>query len=118
MSSPITAFPIPTTAYPASANTRLVTGSTTVLSTDAVILVNSSSPCTITLPDLSGSWPTGFFSRFVWVKDYGGNAAGANITIVPVSPQQIDLMPQLVIVSNHGIARLYPTTDLTAWYVA
>lgn len=108
-------FPI-ATVIDAGLPTRTVTANATVGTNDSVILVNSMTPVTISLPDLS-SWTTGFFARSVWVKDIGGNAAAANITIAPFGSQTIDTLSSLMLVSNHAIARLYPLSDLSGWYV-
>lgn len=116
MSSPFTAFPIPTVVYNGQP-TRLVSINTTVGTNDSVILVNALAPVTITLPDVT-SWGSGFFDRSIFVKDYGGNAAANNITIVPgVVGQNIDLLTSLVLASNHACARIYPVSDLSGWFV-
>lgn len=116
MSGPITSFPINTVTYNGQP-TRVVSTNATVTATDGVILVNALTPVTITLPDVT-TWNTGFFDRSIWIKDYGGNAQANNITIVPgVGGQNIDQLTSIVLASNHAIARIYPISDLSGWFV-
>jgi hypothetical protein len=103
--------------------TETGTGNVTIGSGDTVIFVNSIAPISLYLPDVA-LWakepiyqPYNTYDRALWIKDRGGNAALANITIFPFGAQTIDLQPMAQIVTNFELLRFYPLNDLTGWYL-
>jgi hypothetical protein len=86
--------------------------------------VNVAGLVTVQLPDVTlwirepGSQPTTGLERAIFIKDIGGNAGAFPITVLPFGSQAIDLLPQLVIVQNRQIVRLYPFTEITGWISA
>ena len=98
---------------------------TYTLTTDVgVTMVNVAASVSIILPDVS-QWVSEFaynpgtsFERAIWIKDLGGNAAAFPITITPFGTQAIDAVPSAMqITTNHQLARLYPLSDLSGWFV-
>jgi hypothetical protein len=94
---------------------------------DGIILVNAMDFVTIILPFVA-DWvnesfyqPAESFDRSIWVKDIGGHAADFNINIYSQSFQfpfeWIDDQDHAVIVAKFGVAKIYPLTDLTGWFL-
>jgi len=99
-------------------------GTYAVTPDDGVILVNVAGAVTFNLPDVR-LWVSEFaynpataFERAIWIKDLGGNAAQFNIQINPFGLQGIDTANSPYIISvAYSIARLYPLSDLSGWFV-
>jgi hypothetical protein len=98
-------------------------GSTQLVLGDCVIFVNVAAVVTILLPDLI-QWltqfkqrsPIGIFGDYVYIKDFGGNAAAFNITVTPFGSQKIDNLAQsFTIGQNRQLLRLYPLADASGW---
>lgn len=103
---------------------RFVTngGSTQLILGDCVIFANVAALVTILLPDVV-QWlqqfpmksAIGTFGEYLYIKDYGGNAAAFNITVTPFGSQKIDNLASLTIGQNRQSVRLYPLADATGW---
>jgi hypothetical protein len=88
-----------------------------------VVLVDSIGAVTINLPDVK-KWvqetaymPATGFERAIVVKDLGGNAATANITVKSASGQFIDkTIASIVMASANQVLCLLPLRDMSGWY--
>ena len=90
----------------------LVSGSYTVVSTDYLIGVNTTSTtCSITLPSVS----TTTSGRTLLIKDETGNASTNPIHISASSGETIDGIAVFSIESDHGAVMLYCTS--TGWHI-
>lgn len=98
-------------------------GSAQLILGDCVVFVNVAGLVTILLPDLT-QWltqfkmrsPIGTFGDYIYIKDYGGNAAAFNITVTPFGTQRIDNLAQsFTIGQNRQLLRLYPLADASGW---
>ena len=94
-----------------------------VTSKDSIILVNTASPASVSLPDVV-AWVRGVaaqqcppFARLIVIKDLTGNAALNPITVVAFQGQKIDGAASVVLNVNFGILRLYPRPDLVGWFL-
>jgi len=110
-----------------------VGGATNIGAGDSLVLVDAgANNVTLNLPDVT-QWlaisqvlPLNIsqivpyvqgFERAIWIKDFGGNAATNNISIVPYGTQTIDKfnMP-FKIVQARMLLRLYPiVSGATGW---
>ena len=94
-------------------HTNLVSGNYTVLSTDFIIGVNTTSvAATINLPSVSST----NVGRTLFIKDETGNAFTNTISLLAASGETIDGDSTFVIESDNGSVMLYCTT--TGWHVA
>jgi hypothetical protein len=98
-------------------------GTTTLMTGASVVLVIVAGLVTINLPDVTKWVQESFymtmtgFERAIRIKDFGGNAASFNITVVPFGTQTIDLLAQSFVMNqNHQMLRLYPMNDLSGWF--
>lgn len=97
-------------------------GSTQLILGDSVVFVNVAALVTILLPD-AVQWLQQFpmksaiatFGEYLYIKDYGGNAAAFNITVTPFGTQKIDNLAGLTIGQNRQSIRLYPLADASGW---
>ena len=89
-------------------------GTYNVAATDTVVLINKtvSAAASVQLPTIA--------SRFgvpIVVKDFKGDAAGNNITILPSGAETIEGAANKVITTNYGRFKLVPIAGQTKWYV-
>jgi hypothetical protein len=92
-------------------------------SKDSFVLVNTSSPASVQMPDVV-AWVRGVaaqqcppFGRLILIKDLTGNAAVNNITVIAFQGQKIDGAPSVVLNTNFGVLHLYPRPDLVGWII-
>jgi hypothetical protein len=92
-------------------------------SKDSMVLVNTQSPASVSLPDVV-AWVRGVaaqqcppFARLITIKDLTGAAALNNITVVAFQGQTIDGSASVKITTNFGILYLYPRPDLVGWFI-
>ena len=101
-----------------------VSGAYIAVPDDGVIMVSVAGASTsITLPDVA-AWmqeasynPITSFERAIWIKDLGGNATAFPITVNPFGSQTIDGLGIYTISTNYALARLYPLSNLSGWFV-
>ena len=96
-----------------------VGGTTTILLGTVLVLVNFAGLVTINLPSAKASAagaqaiPYSFVGKPITVIDYGGNAAGNNITIQAVGGAElIDGLASIAITAAFGAFTLNPKTDV------
>jgi hypothetical protein len=88
-----------------------------------VVMVDSMGAVTINLPDVrkwvqeTAYMPATGFERAIVVKDLGGNAATANITVTPAAGQFIDkTVASIVMSAANQVLCLLPLRDMSGWY--
>lgn len=89
---------------------KIVTGSTTLLTTDFVVFVNGTAPLTLTLPLSPND------GEVFKIKDVSGSASTKNITING-NGHNIDGSSTILINSDRGGVELCFDTTLNAWFV-
>jgi hypothetical protein len=109
--------------YIAPSKIYLVPPNIILTSKDSVVLVNTASPASVSLPDVV-AWVRGVaaqncppFARLITIKDLTGGAAINNITVVAAQGQTIDGSASVKITTNYGILYLYPRPDLVGWFI-
>jgi hypothetical protein len=107
--------------YIAPSRIYLVPPNIILTSKDSLVLVNTQSPASVSMPDVV-RWVLGTaaqqcppFARMIVIKDLTGNAAVNPITVVAAQGQKIDAAQSVVINVNFGVLRLYPRPDLRGW---
>jgi hypothetical protein len=108
--------------YIAPSKIYLVPPNIILTSKDSMVLVNTASPASVSLPDVV-AWVRGVaaqqcppFPRLITIKDLTGGAAINNITVVAAQGQTIDGSASVKITTNYGLY-LYPRPDLVGWFI-
>jgi hypothetical protein len=88
-----------------------------------VVMVDSIGPVTVNLPDVtkwvqeSAYMPATGFERAILIKDLGGNAATANITVKSAAGQFIDkTIASFIMATANEVLCLLPLRDMSGWY--